>query len=94
VYLTLLFFPATQTCCLEDEDGVEFFNEEFYVCVVLVAYSCGLCSLPLFCFRERVILSFEIHYLCNNYILFMTFGVTVNTFVRMCGIKCFWAHMR
>jgi hypothetical protein len=25
---TLLFSPATQTSCLEDEDGLEFFDEE------------------------------------------------------------------
>jgi hypothetical protein len=29
VYSTLLFPPATQTCCSEDEDGLEFFNEVF-----------------------------------------------------------------
>jgi hypothetical protein len=23
------FTPATQTCCLEGEDGLEFFDEEF-----------------------------------------------------------------
>jgi hypothetical protein len=28
VYSTLLFFPATQTCCSEGEDGLEFFDEE------------------------------------------------------------------
>jgi hypothetical protein len=29
VYSTLLFSPTTQTSCLEDEYGVEFFDEEF-----------------------------------------------------------------
>jgi hypothetical protein len=29
VYSTLLFFPATQTCCSEGDDGLEFFDEEF-----------------------------------------------------------------
>jgi hypothetical protein len=29
VYSTLLFFPATQSCCSEAEDGLEFFDEEF-----------------------------------------------------------------
>jgi hypothetical protein len=29
VYSTLLFCPATQTCCSEGEDGLEFFDEEF-----------------------------------------------------------------
>jgi hypothetical protein len=29
VYSTLLFSPATQSCCLEGEDGLEFFNDEF-----------------------------------------------------------------
>jgi hypothetical protein len=29
VYSTLLFSPATQTCCLEGGDGLEFFDEEF-----------------------------------------------------------------
>jgi hypothetical protein len=29
VYSTLLFSPATQTCHLEREDGLKFFNEEF-----------------------------------------------------------------
>jgi hypothetical protein len=28
-YSTLLFYPATQTCCSEGEDGLEFFDEEF-----------------------------------------------------------------
>jgi hypothetical protein len=28
VYSTLLFSPATQTCCSEGEDGLEFFDEE------------------------------------------------------------------
>jgi hypothetical protein len=23
------FFPATQTCCSEGDDGLEFFDEEF-----------------------------------------------------------------
>jgi hypothetical protein len=29
VYSTLLFYPATQTCCSEGSDGLEFFDEEF-----------------------------------------------------------------
>jgi hypothetical protein len=29
VYSTLLFSPATQTCCSEGNDGLEFFDEEF-----------------------------------------------------------------
>jgi hypothetical protein len=29
VYSTLLFSPATQICCLEGEDGLEFFDKEF-----------------------------------------------------------------
>jgi hypothetical protein len=29
VYSTLLFSPAAQTCCSEEEDGLEFFDEEF-----------------------------------------------------------------
>jgi hypothetical protein len=29
VYSTMLFFSATQTCCSEGEDGLDFFNEEF-----------------------------------------------------------------
>jgi hypothetical protein len=29
VYLTLLFFSATQTYCSEEEDRLEFFDEEF-----------------------------------------------------------------
>jgi hypothetical protein len=28
VYSILLFFPATQTCCSEGDDGMEFFYEE------------------------------------------------------------------
>jgi hypothetical protein len=28
VYSTLLFFPATQTCYSEGEDGLEFFDKE------------------------------------------------------------------
>jgi hypothetical protein len=28
VYSTLLFSPATQTCCSEGEDRLEFFDEE------------------------------------------------------------------
>jgi hypothetical protein len=29
VYSTLLFSPATQTCCSEGNEGLEFFDEEF-----------------------------------------------------------------
>jgi hypothetical protein len=29
LYSTLLFSPATQTCCSEGSDGLEFVNEEF-----------------------------------------------------------------
>jgi hypothetical protein len=29
VYATLLFSPATQTCCSEGNDGLKFFDEEF-----------------------------------------------------------------
>jgi hypothetical protein len=29
VYSTLLFFPATQTCCSEAEEDLRFFDEEF-----------------------------------------------------------------
>jgi hypothetical protein len=29
VHSTFLFSPATQTCCSEGEDGLEFFDEEF-----------------------------------------------------------------
>jgi hypothetical protein len=29
VYSTLLFSAATQTCCSEGNDRLEFFNEEF-----------------------------------------------------------------
>jgi hypothetical protein len=29
VYSTLLFSPATQTPCLEGEDGLKLFDEEF-----------------------------------------------------------------
>jgi hypothetical protein len=29
VYSTLLFFPATQTYCSEEEDRLKFFDEEF-----------------------------------------------------------------
>jgi hypothetical protein len=29
VYSTLLFSPATETCCSEGEDGLKFFVEEF-----------------------------------------------------------------
>jgi hypothetical protein len=29
VYSTLLFSPATQTCCSEGEDGLEFFDDVF-----------------------------------------------------------------
>jgi hypothetical protein len=28
VYSTLLFSPATQTCCSEGDDGLEFFDKE------------------------------------------------------------------
>jgi hypothetical protein len=30
VYSTLLFSPTTQTCCSEAEEGLAFFDEEFY----------------------------------------------------------------
>jgi hypothetical protein len=35
---TLLFSPATQTCCLEDEDGMKFFDEEFWAGAAKVAF--------------------------------------------------------
>jgi hypothetical protein len=35
----------------------------------------------------RVILSMKDIYSCDNYTLFMTFDITVNTFLRMCGIN-------
>jgi hypothetical protein len=42
VYSTLLFSPATQTCCSEGEDGLEFFDEEFYVTCCPGCHSCGV----------------------------------------------------
>jgi hypothetical protein len=41
-----------------------------------------------YCFASvRVIYSFKRQYSCNNYTLFVTFGIAVNIFVRMCGIN-------
>jgi hypothetical protein len=42
VYSTLLFSPATQTCCSEGEDGLEFFDEEFYATCYPGCHSCGV----------------------------------------------------
>jgi hypothetical protein len=42
----------------------------------------------------RVVYSFDRQYSWNNYTLFVTFGIIVNTFVCMCEKKCSWAHMR
>jgi hypothetical protein len=39
---TLLFSPATQTCCSEGEGGLEFFDEEFYAMCCLGCRSCGV----------------------------------------------------
>jgi hypothetical protein len=36
------FPPATQTCCSEGEDGLEFFNEEFYATCYPDYRSCGV----------------------------------------------------
>jgi hypothetical protein len=40
----------------------------------------------LFCFREGHLVFRKMIYWCNNDTLFVTFGITVNTFVCMCGI--------
>jgi hypothetical protein len=42
VYSTLLFSPATQTCCSEGEDGLEFFDEELYVMCYPGCHSYGV----------------------------------------------------
>jgi hypothetical protein len=42
VYSTLLFSPATQTCCSKGEDGLKFFDEEFYVTCCPGCHSCGV----------------------------------------------------
>jgi hypothetical protein len=42
VYSTLLFPPATQTCCSEGEGGLEFFNEEFWPTCCPGCRSCGV----------------------------------------------------
>jgi hypothetical protein len=52
------FSPATQTCCLEGEDGLEFFDEEFKAMCCprlsfLWCYGVFRCSVPL-----RVIIVF------------------------------------
>jgi hypothetical protein len=55
--------------------------------------SCGLWSLPLFCFCESHH-SLWRHYLCNNYTLFVTFDYSVNTFCPCVWNKWSWEHMR
>jgi hypothetical protein len=38
----LLFSPATQTCCSEGNDGLKFFDEEFYAMCRPGCRSCGV----------------------------------------------------
>jgi hypothetical protein len=66
VYSTLLFPPATQTGCSEGEDGLEFFDEEFYVVRCPSCCSCEIMESSDVPFHfERVILVFR----DNNYVI-------------------------
>jgi hypothetical protein len=55
-------------------------------------YSCSVWSILLFCFA-RVALVSDRHYLCNKYILFVTFVYLRTLYVRVCGINS-WTHIR
>jgi hypothetical protein len=79
VYSSLLFPSATQTCCSENEDSVEFFDG-LYIHVDYGAFR--------YFASVRVVYSFDRQYSSNNYTLFVTFGIIVNTFVCMCEKKC------
>jgi hypothetical protein len=49
-------------------------------------YSCSVWSILLFCFA-RVALVSDRHYLCNKYILFVTFVYLRTLYIRVCGIN-------
>jgi hypothetical protein len=66
VYSTLLFPPAVQTYCSESEDGLEFFDKEFYIMHCPGCYSCGVLESSAVPFCKRVILVFvDIIYVIN-----------------------------
>jgi hypothetical protein len=58
------FFPAPQTCCSEGEDGMEFFDVEFYVVCCPGCRSCGVMesSAVLFHFVRDVLVFTDIIY--------------------------------
>jgi hypothetical protein len=80
VYSTLIFSLATQTCCSEGEDGLEFFDKEFYALPFLWCYGVFHCYISL-----RVILIFKdiIYVIIIFYI--RDIWLSVSIFGRMCG---------
>jgi hypothetical protein len=50
------FPPATQTCCSEGEDGLEFFDDEFYIMRCPGCRSCGVMESSADLFLMRVVL--------------------------------------
>jgi hypothetical protein len=52
------FSPATQTRCSEGEDGLEFFDEEFYAVHCPDCRYCGVMESSTVLFHMRVILVF------------------------------------
>jgi hypothetical protein len=67
VYSALLFPLAIQNCCSEGEDGLEFFDEEFYLMRYPGCHSCGVIesSTVLFHKRDTLVLR-DIIYVINT----------------------------
>jgi hypothetical protein len=75
VYSTLLFFPAIQTCCLEAEEDLAYFNMEFLAIIT------GQLPVELWCLSASMLVRvfdlvfcktlFCIHFqygMCGNFI--------------------------
>jgi hypothetical protein len=65
VYSTLLFFPATQTYFSEGEDGLEFFDKEFYAtcCVSLRVFRYSVSLRVIIVFSDTIYVIIIILYL-------------------------------
>jgi hypothetical protein len=64
--LNLAISPAVQNHCSEGEDGLEFFDEEFWAMRCPGCYSCGVMESSAILFHVRVVLVFrDIIYVIN-----------------------------
>jgi hypothetical protein len=87
-YFPLLLKPAAQKMRMVWNSLTRSSRLALPLLHILVDYGAFRCSASM---REPFSLLKD--YLCNNYTLFMTFGITVNTFVCMCGINAPDTHM-